>query len=1166
MHCLATPTSMSRRFLVFRVTIEILKLTRALPKLCASGTLGVAAVGFALGHPQHSTAARPTSKKRRMPSRVSLRDSRSLQDMPTTPARPSQPASAPTSRLQKRASVGRPLTSSGSSRGGIKTLSSTPETKLNHGHGNGAGGHPSLQASGQPFGHGPFTFESKGSENTPPSWLRRISTMSSLKNGSPEPTPRPGSPSISYSNGSTAPMLSNLAEPSPATSSRNKLVKRSSSQRLLHSSKKSHSTLRRPATSHQRSATFQQQFRQEEDPGRPSLAASSILPYRTLGDEESNDKDPQVWLPSFKAHSRNANSRKRHATGSIYRNETIRTIVPNMTEVTTLLMATSLSPDSSDDVSNSRASNLSRLSRPFTSAGVETYISRRVDDNGAEDADISELKPRNSFSLSDMFPSPSPSTWKMPRTSSVKRSRPFLRDSDSRRVVSAPQPNGHRKPTCAAQSQGELRQASTTDINAKKPTIYPSARRESSELQQESPSSPLPPLKRLSSFEIRLPSTIPSYPTTPQLENSNFSQDPSTHSSKWVSPPLGFGTSRIRAHRISSAISEPGSTLLGSDNDNSRLMSGDEDELDSRSETIYDSTRTGATGSSQSGIRRPPIDTIFDESPPPEMPSKRKLIDLHDLVYHNDSFLEAPPGNQHREEELDVSTPMRDPVSYKENDSPTPMPDMSEIVLSSEPPFSSPQVPIETKTPDQSARNSDPDQDDELWAFEHAEISHAEAVHIRNVSLSGSSNPLLASSPSDEVPQRRHSPPAVAASENPSKTNIFKWSEQSHVERDSPQGGSPRPRTVHGRQGKDVRGSHVNGRRGPSALHLRSQSVPVQKDLANRRNHNNPSALDSWILGNKGPSEDWDGDFEFEEAPRPSKQVPSSSDPARPSLSSGMLVPRTILERQASVHGQFGQVKELALLVEDLKRLQQQAAGQGIMQGQSVELWKEAEGIINLATLDDEDQEIFPPRSPHSPSFDFDTFDEDSPSIRSRRKSVIPPPKEESISAVNDSPLSQLSSRPSQDLSSVDTPTRPTSRTRKDSSAKAKSVLETIHQQRNHYDAALLDAPFAQKKLPFDTTSLKDLVTRAGVVTRALKEIVRRAEQGPETPEPRSSTPRDPPYISQMFHHPPVSPSPTKSPRVTKSPKSPRSPKSQRSGTFITDNEINGHMKMMTVV
>ena len=392
-------------------------------------------------------------------------------------------------------------------------------------------------------------------------------------------------------------------------------------------------------------------------------------------------------------------------------------------------------------------------------------------------------------------------------------------------------------------------------------------------------------------------------------------------------------------------------------------------------------------------------------------------------------------------------------------------------------------------------------------------------------------------------------------------------------DKDSSKGDSPRPKTVHGRQVKELRGSRVSGRRGPSALHLRSQSVPVSREMSGHRSHNHASKLDTWVLGNKGPSEDWDDDFQFDELPQGSKDAAVGNEPMRASYSSAMLVPRSILERQASVHGQFGQVKELTLLVEELKRLQVQASAQGIMEGQSAELWKEAEGIINLATLDEEEQDLFPPRSPHSPSFDFDAFDEDSPSARTRRRSGMSPPRDDHPSNTNDSSGSQPPSRPSQELSGLETPPRPSSRPRKESSAKAKHVLESIHQQRNHYDTTLLDAPFAQKKLPFDTTSLKDLVTRAGVVTRALKEIVRRAENGPETPEARPSTPRDPPYISQMFQQPPTSPTVSKSPRVTQGPTSPKSPKSQKSSPYLggsiagnDNNDINGHMKMMTVV
>ena len=60
---------------------------------------------------------------------------------------------------------------------------------------------------------------------------------------------------------------------------------------------------------------------------------------------------------------------------------------------------------------------------------------------------------------------------------------------------------------------------------------------------------------------------------------------------------------------------------------------------------------------------------------------------------------------------------------------------------------------------------------------------------------------------------------------------------------------------------------------GSSALHLRCQSLPVQKDMNNRRSHNNAFKLDAWVLGNEGPSEDWNGDFESEELLRAGSQA-----------------------------------------------------------------------------------------------------------------------------------------------------------------------------------------------------------------------------------------------------------------------------------------------------
>ena len=878
-------------------------------------------------------------------------------------------------------------------------------------------------------------------------------------------------------------------------------------------------------------------------------------------DHHSYDESSQLWQPFFKPQLpgtiKDGSSRKRSANGMLNRNDTPKSIVPGITELPTLLLATSISSRSSNEATNGRASNLSALSRPFTPVGLNDFTTPTVDQTEADTNATPELKQRHSFSLSEMFPSPSPSTW-MPRLGSLRRGKGSSRSTADRRVVSAPQVSKPRTDATLVPLYGTVgRPPTPTSRHFMESQTSPSeARSRSTVVQQRHSSSPLPPLNRLSAFEVNLPGVTPSYPTTPQPEDPTSPRVPSGHSSLSMSYSTGQITAKTRTHRYSSNPSEPGSTLLGSDNEHSRLMSGDEDDMDSRSGTMYDSTRTGATGSSHSGVRRLPIDRIFDESSLPELPSKDKLIALQDLLGHETFVQTNQKDHRAVEKEQDISTPVRDTASCKDDESSTPMHEISQVSPDISP--SSPAAQTGLRRSDPSARDMEIDQEDELWSFDPTDDLHKEANGARISSLSDESDNLIAH-PSADPHKRRESPPNDRLG-MPSKSNIFEWSEPPTTDKDTLEGDSPRPKTVHGRQGIDVRGSRTNGRRGPSALHLRSQSVPVPGDSGSNRNGNNPPKL----LGNKGPSEDWDGDFEFDEPSRAPKQATTSTDYMHSSLSSGMLVPRAILERQASVHGQFGQVKELTLLVEELKRLQQQASGQGIMEGQSIELWKEAEGIINLATLDDE-KELFPPRSPHSPSFDFDVFDEDSP--RSRRRSGLSPSKEDRMSLVDESSSSQPSSRRSSEHPKHETPP-PTSRPRKESSAKAKSVLETIHQQRRHYDPELLDAKLAQKKLPFDTTSLKDLVTRAGVVTRALKEIVRRAENGPETPESRPTTPRDPPY-TQMFQQAPHTPTITKSSRVTQSP---RSPRSQRGSPFLggsiagNDNDINGHMKIMTVV
>ena len=538
---------------------------------------------------------------------------------------------------------------------------------------------------------------------------------------------------------------------------------------------------------------------------------------------------------------------------------------------------------------------------------------------------------------------------------------------------------------------------------------------------------------------------------------------------------------------------------------------------------------------------------------------------MQDLIGH-DSFSEMPiPTADILEEEESVSTPVRATAPCKEVVRPASVHRPTSRSTSPELGSSPPNFSHDTNPTRMAGIDLSESPNDDIWSFAEDHVMHGAKVNgafpIGEPEQPASE--LVASNPRLPTMPFSHSP---AGPDGTSRSQLFEWSEQPSSDKESFPGSSPRPKTVHGKNGKDLRGSRLSGRRAPNSLHLRSQSVPVPSDGGNHRGNNNTSKLESWVLGHKGVSEDWDGDFEFEDpSPRPSKHVPVSHDSTTPGNTTGMLVPRSIMERQASVHGQFGQVKELTLLVEELKRLQHQAGIQGIMHGQSAELWKEAEGIINLATVDDEEQDFLPPRSPRSPSFDFDEFDEDSPAGRSRRrKSGISSTKGDRSSgaetvSTSDTPL-QTPSRSSPDKPITDTHTT-SSRPRKESAAKAKSVLENIHQQRSHYDLAMLEQS-SQRKLPFDTTSLRDLVTRAGVVTRLLKEIVRQAENSPRTPDVRPSTPPDPPF-SQIFQKTPTSPAPNRSPRMTQSPKS---------GTFMggpiagNDNEINGHMKVMTVV
>ncbi|KAJ5665626.1 uncharacterized protein N7477_008074 [Penicillium maclennaniae] len=346
----------------------------------------------------------------------------------------------------------------------------------------------------------------------------------------------------------------------------------------------------------------------------------------------------------------------------------------------------------------------------------------------------------------------------------------------------------------------------------------------------------------------------------------------------------------------------------------------------------------------------------------------------------------------------------------------------------------------------------------------------------------------------------------VEDSHQSQKINIFDWSEQSRTNGDVSDT-EARPRTVHGKNNAVNRGSRAACRKVPSAIHLRSQSVPVARELPTNDTRQTSGKFGTWGLGSKGVSEDWDSDFDFDaEESSISQNVPSASDTVTPRI---MTVPKAILERQASLRGQFGQVQELTMLVQELKRLRHQASIFDLIGGPSSELWKEAEGIVNLATIDDEEDRRSPPGSPSSLTFSFDDSDEEGLNASSKRNTTLP--AIQATEGDSEGPW-QSGSQPESQL--YGSPLGQLSR----GSPKSKSVIDIIRS--NRPDGSTLpelgSAPRTQK-LPFDTQSLRDLVVRAGVVTRALKEVIRKAEG--VDPNSEDVFPADPPF-RRIFDQP----------------------------------------------
>lgn len=1028
--------------------------------LCAVSTVGIAATGFALGRVEQTQSLERT-RIQHAPLLVS-------NTTPSSAARPSEtfatpqllsPTAADFSETQENAAL---CTEHAGN-------SNAPPRKTSF-----AG--VRLRRRGQTL-----TIPPVRSEENPPasshgrrpssSWIRRLSFQPekrfSLQSPDSLSFPEPASPT-----------------PSRLSSQRrtpNKLVKRPKSNHsngkplFAHavSSPLIPSGLRRPATSYQRSETFKH---------RPthSLSFEPSLALSPLVEPSSGNPPPKIepWQPFITASSDAPPERldRRFSTSTKPKEQAVRRILPQSDVSPALLLATSI-------IKKEVASEA--LSKPPAVTPPVEFRNPFVADDPPQQVEAHPTEAeKQTFNPSSEETCPkSPTEVPAPLDVRVFRNGSFT--GPKRRAVSTPLPNlanvegaiwmssprapGRRNIT----DPSVFRRPSTTS-NGRLPALFTSGIMGSQS-------------KVLSPYHKEC---------TNDLGQHRYRDNGHRGSTDGSALSSLYDSVRRRPKRHSIAASDPASTVMGSD-DTRVFTSGDEDETDFMSDTAFDSIRTHITTDSTC-FQSPRIETIFDRTLPSGtndgLPTgSNGIVSANSVIPPENRHLDSIVGQNAGEEAPGVSilTPAaQNLVDTPEGDSEILFPsdlsddDDSRSIIASLPGDKTIRTSLALAKFDVLAPDNTSDQD----CGQCTSITQG---------IMGNHIPLR------ETVEHGLNGVTEEAHDTSLRMNIFDWSEQSKPDREGT-GPDGRPRTVHGKHGPGMRGSRASGRKQPSTLHYRSQSVPVAREPMVSSEPRQPSGkFGTWGLGSKGVSEDWDSDFEFEFEDRDKDKDESSlngnTNPRNNASQRNVIVPQAIMERQASLHGQFGQVQELTLLVEELKRLRHQASFLDIVRGPSNELWKEAEGIVDLATIDDDDNNQPPPRSP-SLTFSFDESEGESSQSNDPWKRVS-----------GDSWRVSISENPG---------TRPTTSPCPEKtvpSNKANSVLDLIYQQRLSHDPTNSSQFPRSKKLPFDTQSLRDLVVRAGVVTRALKEVVRKAEGVPNGFE-ENTRPSHPPF-SRIFEN-----------------------------------------------
>ncbi|KAF6824691.1 hypothetical protein CPLU01_10716 [Colletotrichum plurivorum] len=986
------------------------------------------------------------------------------------------------------------------------------------------------------------------------SWMRRLSLRPLSQHGSIRSSLGFDNQSVAFSHGSAAPILSPTDSIPPALPP-NKLVKRPPSAHrndpVMRRRSKTHlPSLRRPATSHQRSATLHQvhqDSRMVEPIAEPKFSFDQYQFSKSEVDaplscaEGTREQTPRPltttakWSSFF--HARRVNiitrgtsdrliDRSPSTRASSAATATTKRISPPSEEKQSIYLIHSGMLGNSTTTTDQEPglADSGKASTEDTSdevkAGTKAGTEDELESSPATPEDTPSRRSRRALSMHFS----SPGNW-IPRAGSIRRPRRADSKSGNKRYVSAPATTtpGQARDDLAAPPVDQTFVQDKHSANSLDATtaahVNPRSRNSAS---------PLPPLSNLSNFNVDIPRV-----------DSSADAEPSPRSNQ---PFVSSENSAVLVTCYRNTQTERSSTMNSSDFEARDFNSGDDDDTDFKSETMFDSLRTAT-----SGINRAietPVESMFDESPPSTAGNKTKRLSIQEI--------------------LDRSWDAEDKIMEEDESVPTPVRirDESRSHLGLD--IIAPHYDVDRSSNEYSLGSKDigrlsiEDDFDDHWAHDEDEmacrnqLSPPSSMNSRGVSPN--LRMALASISGNGNADTMHDP-----SERP-RSNIFDWSEPSHDKVD--QGSSFRPKTAYGKE-LDIRGGRTVVRKGPTAMHVRSQSVPVVHDTSDNASLASQK-FGTWGMGTKTVSEDWDDDFEFGSSETEDKDADKAF---------AMVVPASIQASQPSLKQHSGHIRELSLLVNDLKRLCRHGRDLDMLGGANAGLWKEAEGIIALASPDEDElegmdvdsssvmserfMEGFDALSP-APIEKEDPFDEvhelnisKTAVIRERpagrRRSVFSP--DDDIFGGNSPGPNDLPPRPK-------TPENNINMGGHDVTDIVRSVLDAM-QQRSVSESARDD------KLHFGTNSLKALVKRAGDLRDALSEAIRRADQLTSSPARTPRQHQDSPAFTRVF-----------TPDHTPSPSGPakKLPHSRSTNSVIRRGSVDAspssglqRMQMMTV-